>query len=161
MIYNRNRQELPQSMRLIHGVGGWEKLNRRGAMRNNNMRGCKVRNATATATANAKCECDAFLYPSPILLLYSSSSVYPFQLGTFRMSQLGTFRLSQLGVPRVASASLSSWADYPSVKLTSLEPDYSRRCTNCLGCARAERPQKITEKSYGGVCIPEDAQRTT
>lgn len=85
-----NCQKLPQSMRLICRVGGWEKLNRRGAMQNNNIRECKVQNAIAIA--NAKCECNAFLYPSPIVLLSFSSSVNPFLLGAFCLSQLGNLR---------------------------------------------------------------------
>ena len=70
------------------------------------------------ATANAKFECDSFLYPSPILLLFSSSSAYPSQLGAFRLSQLGDFRLS-FSARRPPYASFGSafpvqaeWASY-------------------------------------------------
>ena len=37
------------------------------------------------------------------------------------LSSATSIRLPRLGVPRIASASFSSWADYPSVKLTSEE----------------------------------------
>lgn len=45
------------------------------------------------ATANAKYKCNAFLYPSPIVFLSYSSSVYSSQLSAFRLSQLGKLRL--------------------------------------------------------------------
>ena len=69
---------------------GEAKYKRRDAK--NNMRGCKVRNATATANANmnAMPSCTRLpssFYPSPLLLR-------PPQLGTFRLSQLGDLRLS-------------------------------------------------------------------
>ena len=60
-------------MRLIHGVGGWEKLNTRGAMRNKRQDKmqcdvmCQVRSAKCEMQKNAKC--DASLCPSPTILL--------------------------------------------------------------------------------------------
>ena len=79
-----NRRELSQSMRLLHGVGGWEKLNTRGAMqiiirgdlkcqceagREVRSAKCEMRianatttttvNATATATANENSNANA------------------------------------------------------------------------------------------------------
>ena len=46
-----NRQELPQSMRLIHGAGGLEKLNTRDAMR-----------IIIWGDVSAKCDCDCEVY---------------------------------------------------------------------------------------------------
>ena len=61
-------------MQLIYRVGDWEKQNTRVAMvimiRRDEK--CDMQNATAIATANAKMS--SSIYPSPSLLLSSSSS---------------------------------------------------------------------------------------
>lgn len=56
------------------------------------------------------------LFPS----IYLSSSAFVYLISVTSVSQLGNVCLAQLGFPKVASASLSSWAYYPSVKLTSI-----------------------------------------
>ena len=109
VYYNK----LPQSMRLIDGVGGWEKLSKRGAMRN------KTRGKNANAMRCVKCEmrnakCGASLCPSPIVhlspLLFTQS---PAQLGTplFLTSiSAHTFILAPFSVPRVSPPLSSSMA---------------------------------------------------
>ena len=82
-----NHWELLQSMRLVHGVGGWKKLNTRGAMQIKIRGGvkcqcdamrkvqsakCKVRNTKCRC--KCKFECNKFLYPSPTFFLSSPSS---------------------------------------------------------------------------------------
>ena len=108
-----DRRELSQSMRLIHGVGGWEKLSTRGAMWNKR-RGkmpmwcdvwsakCEVRNA----------KCDASLFPSPavllsLLLLFTRS---PARLGTLLF-------FSSVGALTLSSASFSAPMVPPTLHL--------------------------------------------
>ena len=93
-LLDLNHWELLQSMGLIHGVGGWEKLNTRGAMQIRirggvkcqwdamcNCAKCTVRNAKCGCKCKCKFECNKFLYPSPTFLLFSPfsspASAYP------------------------------------------------------------------------------------
>ena len=122
--------ELPRTLSIYatdtrSGRVGEAKYKRRDAK--NNMRGCKLRNATSAANANMNAipsftRLPSSFYPPPFLLCSP-------QLGTFRLSQLsglglsrfgdlglpqlgGSVHLSQLGFPQAVSASFSSLADY-------------------------------------------------
>lgn len=110
----------PQSMRLIKGVGGWEKLNTRGAMRII-IKGGEMRNASASANANVDAMPSCTRLSPPFQSSFSSSptSVYTSQLGVLQVATHSAMFECQLSS---ASASLSSLSDFLSVKLTSSFP---------------------------------------
>ena len=60
-----------------------------------------------------------YLSSAPSIYLSSANSVSLGLAVSVFLNSAIPIHLSQLGFPRVASASLSSWADYPSDKLTS------------------------------------------
>lgn len=129
-----SRQELPQSMRLIRGAGGWEKLNTRGAMRmiirgdvNCEVQSMKCEMGVAIATANGDMMSSCICLPPPIYLLspppQSPSPLLSSALSETRLAMSEWQLCSAMSEWRLSldSASFPSLADYPSVKLSSFD----------------------------------------